>query len=241
MRRDREPMTEGAPVPSCLIVTTTQVRGRRMMWLSHPGRVAVEAADLVAPSCVPLPGRAGGGGPDGPGLRALELREIEAMVQAFRQAALEAVAAGMDGVELDAASGHLAMQFLSTNTNLREDRYGGSSVGRCQFVLEVMQAMGEAIGHDRLGIRIHPGGRCHGMEDAVPAATYSTLLRELSGQGYAYVHLIRREDRSLDALMMTRGYWSGDIVVSDADQRDVAVGEMGPPQAQGVQMGHYPV
>lgn len=217
MRCDLEAMAGVGSAPFDLIAQTTEVEGRRMMRLSHPGRVAVDVADVVAPSCVPLSDQKGEGEHAFPEPRALEIGEVEVMVQAFRQAALRAVAAGMDGVELDAASGHLAMQFLSTNTNLREDHYGASSAGRCQFVLEVMQAMAEAIGHDRVAIRIHPGGRDKAIADAVPAATYSTLLSELSGKGYAYVHLIRRQDRSLDALMMTRGYWSGPIVLSEEE------------------------
>lgn len=185
-----------------------------VMLLTHPGRAAEGAVDSVAPSAVrcetPL---ARDGGRRNAAPRALEAWEIREIVQGYRRAALNAVAAGMDGVELDAAGGHLPMQFLSTNSNLREDVYGGSSLNRCRFVLEVMQAMGEAIGYGRVAIRINPGGRCNDMADAVPAATYSTLLRELSGRGFAYVHLIHRPQRSLDTLMMTRGYWSGPVML----------------------------
>lgn len=239
MRRRLEPVDGGDLELSTRIVTAPDpgprparaAAGRegvdRMVaLLTHPGRLAVDTADVVAPSPVPcMTPRDGGHARPTP--RALETWEIEEIVQGYRRAALDAVAAGAAGVELDATGGHLAMQFLSTNTNLREDRYGGSSLGRCRFVLEVMQAMGEAVGHDRVAIRISPGGRCNGIADAVPAATYSTLLRELSGRSYAYVHLIRRPDRSLDALMMTRGYWSGPVALDAGDQAADGWGEAG--------------
>lgn len=197
--------------------------GRIVMQLMHCGRAALPenqtpGAEIVAPSAVACDALLFG--PDGvqrpcPKPRALETKEVRQVVEDYRRAALNAMAAGMDGVELHAASGYLPMQFLSTNNNLRDDAYGGSTDNRCRFVVEVMEAMGEAIGHDRIGIRINPGSAYNCMADAVPAATYSTLLGALSGRGYAYVHLIYRPTRALDTLMMTRGYWSGPLIVND--------------------------
>lgn len=209
--------------------------GRIVMQLTHHGRVALsthqgDAAEVVAPSSVRC-------GTLLAAPRALEAWEVGEVVQDYRRAALNAVAAGMDGVELDAAGGHLPMQFLSTNTNLREDAYGGSSLARCRFVLEVMQAMGEAIGYGRVGIRISPGDRCNDMADAVPAATYSTLLRELSGKGFAYVHLNHRPERSLDVLMMTRGYWSGAVVLSKEYDIASAAADVAERRAEAVSFG----
>ncbi|MGH7027608.1 alkene reductase [Brevundimonas sp.] len=197
--------------------------GRIVMQLMHCGRAALrenQAADaeVIAPSAIacrtPLYGPNGVQRPCSVP-RALRTEEIARVVQEYRDAALNAVAAGMDGVELHAASGYLPMQFLSTNTNLREDAYGGSRENRCRFVWEVMQAMGEAIGHGRVGIRINPGSDYNDMADEAPAATYATLLQGLSGRGFAYVHLIHRPPAALDTLMLTRAYWSGPVIVND--------------------------
>lgn len=197
--------------------------GRIVMQLMHCGRAALrenqaDGAEVIAPSAIacaaPLFGR-DGAQQACPVPRALETEEIGEVVDQYRQAALNAIAAGMDGVELHAASGYLPMQFLSTNTNLRDDAYGGSSEGRCRFVWDVMQAMGEAIGPGRVGIRINPGSPYNDIDDAVPAATYATLLAGLSGRGFAYVHLIHRPIPSLNTLMMTRGYWTGPVIVND--------------------------
>lgn len=136
---------------------------------------------------------------------------------------MDAVSAGMDGVELDASGDFLSTQFLSTGSNLRQDAYGGSSWNRCRFVREVMQAMGEAIGPGRVGIRIEPAAQTHGIQDAVPSATYAALLRGLSDSGFAYVHLRHRPMRTLDTLALTRGYWSAPIVFGgDMDAARVA-------------------
>ena len=219
--------------------------GRIVLQLMHCGRAALNenqapGAEVVAPSAIacatPLFGPDGGRRPC-PVPRALAAEEIGGVVEEFRQAALNAMAAGMDGVELHAASGYLPMQFLSTNTNLREDDYGGSTENRCRFVWEVMQVMGEAVGFGRVGIRINPGSPYNDMADEVPAATYSTLLRGLSQRDFAYVHLINRPTRALDTLMMTRAYWSGPLIVHDELDMAQAQSLVGSGQAAAASFG----
>jgi 2,4-dienoyl-CoA reductase-like NADH-dependent reductase (Old Yellow Enzyme family) len=85
---------------------------------------------------------------------AVDEREIAELVGAFAAAAVRARAAGLDGVELNAAHGYLIAEFLSPLTNRREDEYGGSTENRCRFALEVGQAIRAAVGHDlAMGIR----------------------------------------------------------------------------------------
>lgn len=198
-----------------------------VMSLVHPGRATSlegpsDGQDLVAPSAVACVAPVIGEAAVLHQPRDLSLEEIARLTGAYRQAATDAVSAGMDGVELEASGCNLPMQFLSTNSNLRQDAYGGSSWKRCRFVREVMRAMGEAIGPGRVGIRIDPAGRDHGIADAVPSATYAALLRGLSDSGFAYVHLRHSPMRALDTLMLTRGYWSGPIIVSGAFDRATA-------------------
>src|SRR6202023_3372992 len=108
--------------------------------------------------------------------RALATAEIPMIIGEFRDATRNALAAGFDGVELHSASGYLPMQFLSTGTNHRTDRYGGSLENRIRFAVEVLEAMSGAIGAGRVGVRICPGNPFNDIQDDDPAATYGALL-----------------------------------------------------------------
>ena len=88
--------------------------------------------------------------------RALELSEIPGLVEDYRRAALNAVRAGFDGVEIHGANGYLIDQFLKTGANQRSDAYGGSIANRARLLLEVTRAVAGAIGGGRTGIRLSP-------------------------------------------------------------------------------------
>ena len=122
--------------------------------------------------------------------RALDGEEMPAIVESFRQAALNAMEAGFDGVELHAANGYLLNQFLEDGSNQRTDRYGGSYENRCRLLLEVVEAVKAAIGALRLGVRLSPYGTASGMSDSNPMELYSFTISELSKRNLAYLHLI---------------------------------------------------
>ncbi|KAE8653444.1 12-oxophytodienoate reductase 3 [Cucumis sativus] len=99
--------------------------------------------------------------PDGsygtyPSPRALGTYEIEAVVEQYRQAALNAIRAGFDGIEIHSAHGYLLDQFLKDGINDRTDGFGGSLTNRSRFLLKVVQAVVSAIGSYRVGVRISP-------------------------------------------------------------------------------------
>ncbi|GAA2598935.1 hypothetical protein GCM10009863_10390 [Streptomyces axinellae] len=99
----------------------------------------------------------------------------------------------MDGVEVHAANGYLPHQFLSPATDHRTDAYGGDPLARVRFVTEVADAVGKAIGADRVGIRVSPGINLHGALEEEPhetAGTYQALVDQLSAPGLAYLHTI---------------------------------------------------
>lgn len=151
---------------------------------------AVPVADSPYSQCfINLPdGSAGRAAPTPP--RALETAEVEQLVQAFADAAANAIAAGFDGVEIHAANGYLFEQFLNPNVNQRSDRYGGSRENRARFTLEVVDAAIARIGADQVGIRLAPNGFVFDMrpyEDN--EATYLYLAGELSARNIAYLHL----------------------------------------------------
>ena len=100
-------------------------------------------------------------------------------MQDYVTAAQNAVEAGLDGVEIHAANGYLLHQFLDPTINLREDAYGGSPENRARFVIEVVTAVAEAIGAEKVGLRISPGHQFNGVAEEVGddlAATYTALV-----------------------------------------------------------------
>lgn len=122
--------------------------------------------------------------------RALKVEEIHAIVDEYRQAARNAMAAGFDGVELHAANGYLVNQFIDSNANDRTDAYGGSLENRLRFLGEVAQALVEGTGDKgRVGIRLAPLTTLNGCADADPETTYLAAAELLSSIGVAYIHI----------------------------------------------------
>ena len=122
--------------------------------------------------------------------RALELHEIPGIVDDYRRAALNAMAAGFDGVELHAANGYLIDQFLKTGANQRTDAYGGSIENRARLLLEVMQAITAAIGGEHVGIRLSPVTPANDIVDADPQPLFTHVVRQLAPMNLAYLHII---------------------------------------------------
>ena len=126
--------------------------------------------------------------------RALTLEEIPDVVQQFADGALNAMAAGFDAVEIHCGSGYLLDQFLRDGTNRRTDEYGGSIENRCRFALQVVDAVVEAIGAGRTGIRISPMLETWDCSDSDPVPLFTHFVRELSQRNLAFLDLIERND-----------------------------------------------
>lgn len=118
--------------------------------------------------------------------RPLEIAEIHTITEQYKQAAIRAKAAGFDGVELHAANGYLIDQFLQTKTNKREDEYGGSVENRARFLLEVMDALIEVWGADRVGVHLAPRGDEHDMGDNDPRETFGYVMEQLGKRQIAF-------------------------------------------------------
>ena len=78
--------------------------------------------------------------------RGLGVEEIDALAEAFAMAAVRAMKAGFDGVEVHGAHGFLLNQFYSPLTNKRRDKYGGSLENRMRFPLEVVERVKKKVG-----------------------------------------------------------------------------------------------
>ena len=163
--------------------------------LSHPsllgGQVPVSSSALVAEGVkvfVDTDGKPGF--VQTPMPRALSIDEIHAVVDDYRQAARNAMAAGFDGVELHAANGYLVNQFIDSNANDRTDAYGGSLENRLRFLGEVARALVEGTGDKaRVGIRLAPLTTLNGCVDADPETTYLAAARLLGEIGVGYIHI----------------------------------------------------
>jgi N-ethylmaleimide reductase len=123
--------------------------------------------------------------------RALLTHEIPGVVAQYRHAALMAMEAGFDGVEVHGANGYLIEQFLRDSINDRSDGYGGTPDNRTRFLREVMQAVTRAIGGGRTGLRLSPVTPSNdAAQDSHAQSLYELALSQLAPLGLAYVHVV---------------------------------------------------
>jgi N-ethylmaleimide reductase len=122
--------------------------------------------------------------------RALDIGELPGIVNDFRQAAANAMAAGFDGVEIHGANGYLLEQFIKDGANQRTDDYGGSIENRARLLLEVVSAVAKQIGADRTGVRISPVSQANGISISDPQPQYDYIAEQLSTLGVVYLHVV---------------------------------------------------
>jgi N-ethylmaleimide reductase len=203
--------------------------------LWHVGRVSHSSfqpggALPVAPSAVPIAAEfktmtADGKVVDYETPRALETNEIPGAIDAYRQAAKNALEAGFDGVEIHGANGYLIEQFLQSKSNLRTDQYGGSIENRVRFLVEVTQAAIEVWGADRVGVRLSPYGIANGSGEADPMPLYTHAIKSLDPLGLAYLHFIEPRSSGAgraevnhqnvpSAMVLFRPIWSGKLITA---------------------------
>ena len=171
--------------------------GKIFLQLWHAGRVVhpylLEEGDIpVAPSAIAADYLADLPHGQFPHVtpRELSLEEIPEIIEQFRTGAKNAKEAGFDGVELHAGNGYLPEQFLPDNANHRTDEYGGSLENRARFMLEVVQALIDVWGRDRVGVRISPSSTFNDMHDSNLVKTFTYVVRELDRLSIAYLHVV---------------------------------------------------
>ncbi|SDS95204.1 N-ethylmaleimide reductase [Bradyrhizobium canariense] len=203
--------------------------------LWHVGRVSHSSlqpggALPVAPSAVPISAELKTMTADGKPAqyetpRALETGEIASVIEAYRQGARNALAAGFDGVEIHGANGYLIEQFLQSRTNLRTDQYGGSIENRARFLMEVTRAVIEIWGADRVGVRLSPYGIANDSGEADPMPLYTHVIKSLDPLGLAYLHFIEPRSSGAgraevnhqnvpSAMVLFRPIWSGKLITA---------------------------
>jgi len=173
--------------------------GKIFVQLMHTGRIGHpanvdERARILAPSAVAASGKIW---TDSLGMQtypiptAMNLEEIQSTIEEFKTAAINAIHAGFDGIELHGANGYLIEQFLSPLSNTRTDAYGGSIERRSRFLLEIVQGVKDVIGKHSIGIRLSPYGIANDMPHYPEIEkTYTYLAEELNRKGILYIHIV---------------------------------------------------
>lgn len=213
--------------------------------LMHCGRVASHhnkrvGSETVAPSAIQARGEmftdAAGMEPfDTP--RALATDEVDAVVEEYASATRNAYAAGFDGVELHCTSGYLPAQFLSTGSNQRSDQYGGSVENRVRFPLQVLRAICDVDGADRVSFRICADNPFNDLSDENPQQTFDTFLAAASQIDLAYIHAIRFPTGRVDNLALARQYFPGKVIGNESFNRDGAATAIAAEELQAVSFG----
>jgi N-ethylmaleimide reductase len=198
--------------------------GHIFVQLMHTGRIShpdfLDGGQPVAPSAIQAPGQIythEGMKPHG-APRALEAAEIPALIATYGRAAKLAREAGLDGVEVHGANGYLPGQFLAPNVNQRTDEWGGSVENRARFLLGAVDAAVAAIGADRVGVRLSPGGVFNDIHDPDAPATYAHVASELAKRNLAYLHIFDTKP-GFDVAALIRAHYKGTLILNGGYDR----------------------
>ena len=182
--------------------------------------------------------------------RALETAEIPGIIDAYRQAARHAAAAGFDGVEVHGANGYLLEQFLQTRTNRRTDAYGGSIENRARLLLEVVEAVSGVLGPTRVGVRLSPFGVSNDSGEDEPMPLYTHVIQALAPLGLAYLHFIEPRASGAgaaevdhqgvpSAAVLFRPLWPGVLITAGNFRADTAAAMVAEGHADAIAFGRF--
>jgi N-ethylmaleimide reductase len=167
--------------------------------------------------------------------RALQIEEMPYIVQQYTRGSRNALAAGFDGVEVHAANGYLLDQFINSRSNHRADGYGGAIDNRARLLMEVVEAVSDVWGPDRVGVRLSPLGTFNDMGDDDPETTFGHIAEKLNGGALAYLHIvnpavaafekgIEPDPGALRMLELLRERYGGTLIIAGGFDHDTAEG-----------------
>jgi N-ethylmaleimide reductase len=214
--------------------------GKIFLQLMHTGRIShslnlPDGAQIIAPSAVKASGQMWTDTKqlqDFPIPKPMNDQDLLLALTEYIASAKHAVDAGFDGVELHAANGYLLEQFLSPISNIRTDKYGGSIENRCRFVLQVIGAVAETIGKEKVGVRLSPYGIASDMPHYPEIAeTYTYLAEELNKLGIVYLHLVDHSPMGAPEVPpeikeIIRTHFKNALILSGGYDRDRAEAEI---------------
>ena len=223
--------------------------GRIFLQLWHVGRISdplyLNGELPVAPSAIAAEGHVSLVRPKRPYVtpRALDTEEIADIVEAYRQGAERAKAAGFDGVEIHGANGYLLDQFLQDSTNKRTDRYGGSIENRARLLVEVMTAVAEAIGPGRTALRLSPVTPANDIgQDSDAQALFNHVADQLQPLKLAFLEVVEgatggpRDNAPFDYAELRRRF-GGPYIANNGYDRAMALEAVAQGRADAVAIG----
>ena len=167
--------------------------------------------------------------------RALQIEEMPYIVRQYARGSRNALEAGFDGVEVHAANGYLLDQFINSSTNRRTDAYGGPIENRARLLMEVVEAVSDVWGQDRVGVRLSPLGTFNDMGDDDPETTFGHVAEKLNASALAYLHIvnpavaaiekgIEPDPGALRMLELMRERYRGTLIIAGGFDHDTAEG-----------------
>ena len=123
--------------------------------------------------------------------REMTLDEIKKTIADFKNAAINAMEAGFDGVELHSSNGYLLHQFFNLYSNKRQDQYGGSVENRARILFDILDELKVIMDLSKVGVRLNPSlNGFLGMKvDEETIATFDYIVARLNDYNLAYLHL----------------------------------------------------
>jgi NADPH2 dehydrogenase len=172
-----------------------------------------DGVSIVGPSAIPIEEGA-------PIPRAMTIEEIKQTVQDFATASENAIRAGFDGVECHGGNGYLADQFIQDVSNSRDDEYGGTVENRSRLMHDIMKVAVDAMGHERVGLRLTPWSSFQGMKMANPIPQFADIIDKASKLNLAYLHLVEsrvsgaQDCKGGERLDFAYKLWNGPLLVA---------------------------
>ena len=170
--------------------------------------------------------------------------DIGRIIGDYAAAARNTIRAGFDGVQVHGANGYLVDQFLRDSANLRDDEYGGALDNRLRFMTEVLEAVGAAVGMDRVGIRFSPNIHSQGVEDSDPVPLFSAVAERLESLGVPWIELREAHQPTSAGAIPTepispamRPLYSGSILLNSDYDGPSARARMAEGVADGISFG----
>ena len=225
-----------------------QAGGKIVLQVMHAGRIGShhikgEGVQTVAPSAIQARGEVH---TDSAGMQpydmpiALSTEQVWQVIEEHRQAAVNALEAGFDGIELHCTSGYLPMQFLCSDSNQREDEFGGDAQARAKFATECLRTMTTVFAAGRVGLRMNPGNRFNDTNDENPEQSHIALLNEVANLSIGYLHMMRAPVESIDAFKIGREAYTGSLILNDGFDAPAAESAISSGQADAVSFArHY--
>ncbi|WP_199671215.1 alkene reductase [Salinibius halmophilus] len=190
--------------------------GKIFAQIMHAGRIghpSINGQQPLAPSAIAANGEifTPSGKQPYPQPLAMDAQAIQTAIDEHVTAAINAIDAGFDGIEIHAGNGFLIHQFMASNTNVRTDDYGGSVANRVRFAVEVIKACGQAIGFGKVGVRLSPQNAYNDIIEEDTNELYKTLIEQLPTE-LAYLHVMEANCRHHTQAI--RALWQGPLIVN---------------------------